>query len=87
MRTCSSNFEDILRKFGEIMGKYRILDENMWGLKDHHYHSPFRRKKQEPLYLMHMVLPSRGIDIKSKTHATDFILWNNLKIISSKFRI
>ena len=24
--------EDILRKFSEIMGKYRILHENLWGL-------------------------------------------------------
>ena len=31
--TCSPNIEEILRKFPEIMGKYRILDENLWGLK------------------------------------------------------
>ena len=26
-------FEDILRIFSVIMGKYGILDENLWGLK------------------------------------------------------
>ena len=31
--TLSPNFEEILWKFSEIMGKYRILDENLWGLK------------------------------------------------------
>ena len=33
IRTLSPNFEEILWKFSEIMGKYRILDENLWGLK------------------------------------------------------
>ena len=27
------NFEEILGKFLEIMGKYCMFDENLWGLK------------------------------------------------------
>ena len=26
-------FEEILRKFWDIMGKYHTLEENLWGLK------------------------------------------------------
>ena len=28
----SYNFEDILKKLGEIMRKYRLLDDILWGL-------------------------------------------------------
>ena len=30
----SQNVEEILKEFGEIIGKYRMLDEILWGLKD-----------------------------------------------------
>ena len=43
------NFEGILKEFGKIMGKYRMLDEILWGLKGYKIKRPRTDKFKKSL--------------------------------------